>query len=142
MYKTISLVPTMSEKAYALSQSNRTYIFTVPVGTNKHSIARAVAVQFDVIVTNVNVTNVAGKAKRTVYKGGRRVNGREADSRKAYVTLAEGNSLPIFAAIEESEAKEEATQAKVDKAIAKAADKEDKASKPRLGLRRKKEEDK
>ena len=47
---------------------------------------------------------------------------------KSYVTLAEGNSLPIFAAIEEAEAKVEATQEKVEKAAAKAAEKAAKKS--------------
>ena len=123
MYKTITLTPRMSEKSYGLSQTSRTYVFDVPAGTNKHTVARAVAAQFDVKVTNVNIANIAGKAKRTIYKGGRAVAGRESDTRKAYVTLAEGNSLPIFAAIEEEEAKVEETQAKMDKVAAKVAEK-------------------
>ena len=140
MYKTITLKPRMSEKAYGLSQTARTYIFEVPVGANKHTVARAVAAQFEVTVENVNITNIAGKAKRTVRKGGRQVKGHESDMRKAYVTLAEGQSLPIFAAVEEAEAKEEATQAKIDKAVAKQTDKETKPT--RRGIRRaKKEED-
>jgi len=123
MYKTLILKPRLSEKSYGLSQ-NRTYVFDVPGNLNKHTVANAVAAQFDVVVTNVNITNIPGKAKSTIYKGGRRVAGRESDTKKAYVTLAEGNSLPIFAAIEEEEAKQEATQEKLDKVAAKAAEKE------------------
>ena len=118
MSKIIALKPRLSEQAYAMSQ-NRTYVFTVPEGTNKHTVARAVAAQFEVEVTKVNITNIAGKAKRTVRKGGRQVKGRTSDVRKAYVTLKEGHSLPIFAAVEEAEA-EEAKQAE------KAAKKEKK----------------
>jgi large subunit ribosomal protein L23 len=124
MYKSITLKPRMSEKAYALSQTSRTYVFDVPLKTNKQSIAHAVEQQFDVVVTNVNVMNIDGKAKRLIRKGGRAINGRENDYRKAYVTLAEGNSLPIFAAIEEADAKQDAVQEKVDKAASKKADKE------------------
>lgn len=124
MSKHIALKPKLSEKTYALSL-NRVYAFEVPRDVNKHSVARAVEAQFDVKVTEVNITNYKGKAKRTITKGGRRVaNGREAASKKAYVTLAEGNSLPFFAAIEEAEEKQNETQAKVEKAAAKTAAKE------------------
>jgi large subunit ribosomal protein L23 len=128
MYKQIILKPRLSEKSYGLS-ARRVYVFDVPGNLNKHDIARAVTAQFDTVVTNVNVANIAGKAKRTIYKGGKAVAGREADTRKAYVTLAEGQSLPIFAAIEEEEAKQEATQEKLDKAAEKAAKKAEKEKK-------------
>lgn len=124
MYKQLILQPVMSEKAYAQSMTNRTYVFEVSGEVNKHSVARAVEQQFDVKVATVNITNIAGKAKRTVYKGGKAVAGRESDTKKAYVKLAEGNTLPIFAAIEEEEAKVEATQEKLDKVATKAAEKE------------------
>lgn len=123
MYKQLILQPRMSEKAYAQSQKG-VYVFDVSSEVNKHSVAHAVEQQFDVVVKNVNITNIPGKAKRTVYKGGKAVAGRESDTKKAYVTLAEGNSLPIFAAIEEEEAKQDATQEKLDKAAAKIAEKE------------------
>lgn len=122
MHKEVILKPRLSEKSYGLSQK-RVYVFDVPAKLNKHDIARAVTVQFDTVVTNVNVANIAGKSKRTIYKGGKAVAGRESDTRKAYVTLAEGQSLPIFAAIEEEDAKVEATQEKMDKAAEKAAKK-------------------
>ena len=101
MDKTLFLLPVLSEKAYALSQARNTYVFAIPKDANKHTVARAVAAQFEVTVTNVNVVNIAGKAKRTVRKSGRAVNGYQNDTRKAYVTLKDGDSLPIFAALEE-----------------------------------------
>lgn len=127
--KTIALKPVLSEKAYALSQVRNTYVFKVPQGTNKHSVARAVEAQFEVSVEAVNITNIAGKAKRTIRKSGRSVNGRQSDIRKAYVTLKQGDSLPIFAALEEETVKAEKTQAAVDKAADKAAKKADKKTK-------------
>jgi len=124
MYKSIVLRPRMSEKSYGLSQTVRTYVFDVPGNVNKHSVARAIAEQYEVTVQSVNIANISGKAKRTVRKGGRQVKGRESDVKKAYVTLTEGQSLPIFNAIEEADAKEEATQAKIDKVATKQAEKE------------------
>ena len=59
----------------------------------------AVATQFEVTVTDVRITNIAGKLKRTVRKGGRAVTGRRSDVKKAYVTLKDGDSLPFFAAV-------------------------------------------
>lgn len=121
MSKTLILRPRLSEQTYALAQS-RVYVFDVPKEANKHTVARAVAEQFEVKVTNVNMTTIKGKAKRTISLTGRRrglTDGVRSDVKKAYVKLAEGNSLPIFAAIEESEKKEEAAQEQADKAIAK-----------------------
>lgn len=139
MSKTIVLRPYLKEKTYALSQQ-RVYAFLIDKDINKHSVARAVEAQFDVKVKAVNVTNIDGKAKRTISVTGKRsVNsmGKRNDIKKAYVTLAEGFSLPFFAAIEEAEVQEQATQAKVEKAAAKQADK---AAKPaKRGLLSKKE---
>jgi large subunit ribosomal protein L23 len=120
--KSTILKPRMSEKAYGLSQTRNTYVFDVPVDANKHTVARAIASQYDVTVVNVNIANVKGKVKRTVRKSGRAVMGRQNDFRKAYVTLKEGSSLPLFAAIEEDAEKTE----KAAETIAKAQEKIDK----------------
>ena len=142
MSKTITLRPRMSEKSYSMSTS-RVYVFDIPKGVNKHSVAGAVEAQFDVKVSTVNVANIPGKPKRTVSITGKRSKnstGKRVDIKKAYVTLMEGYSLPFFAAVEEAEVQEKATQAKVEKAVAKEADK---AAKPaRRGLKLKKEETK
>ena len=142
MSKTITLRPRLSEKSYSLSTS-RVYVFDIPTGINKHSVAKAVEAQFDVKVSAVNVTNIPGKPKRTISITGKRTKnstGKRNDIKKAYVTLLDGYSLPFFAAVEEAEVQEKATQAKVEKAVAKQADK---AAKPvRRGLRAKKEESK
>jgi large subunit ribosomal protein L23 len=116
------LKPRLSEKAYGLSTARNVYVFDVPSTANKHAVARAVASQFSVVVTNVNLTNIKGKAKATVYNKRRGPVGKQNDIKKAYVTLAEGNSLPFFQAIEEAEAKD----AKASEAAAKALEKADK----------------
>lgn len=123
------LKPRVSEKAYGLSQVRNTYVFDVERAANKHSISRAVSEQYGVTVTEVNVINQKGKTKRTVRKGGRPVMGRQSDVKKAYVTLKQGDSLPIFAAIEEAEAKEAKVAEKIEKATEKAAKKAEKENK-------------
>lgn len=142
MSKTITLRPRLSEKTYALSD-NRVYVVEVPADANKHAVARAVEAQFEVKVVKVNIANVKGKAKRIISISGKRMknaNGRRSDTKKAYVTLAEGHSLPFFAAVEEEEKQEQATQEKIDKAVAKQAAKEAKPA--RRGLRRTKKAEK
>ena len=142
MSKTITLRPRLSEKTYGLSEG-RVYALEIPKDVNKHSVARAVEAQFEVKVTKVNIANIPGKAKRIVSLSGKRsvnAEGQRTAVKKAYVTLAKGHSLPFFSAIEEEAEKEQAVQAKVDKAAAKQAVKAEKIadkeeSKPRRGWR-------
>jgi large subunit ribosomal protein L23 len=96
----------MSEKSYQQSQTGM-YVFDVPTTANKQQIADAVAEQFSVAVDVVNTTIAKGKVKRAYRKGGSPVIGKRKDLKKAYVRLAEGESIPIFAAAEAA-AKEEA----------------------------------
>lgn len=96
MEKTMTLIPRVSEKAYGVSQIRNTYVFVVPRSANKLTVAQAVAAQFGVTVTDVNIANIAGKAKRTVRKGGRAVPGKDVDIKKAYVTLKDGDTIAIF----------------------------------------------
>lgn len=97
MSVSMTLKPRMSEKAYAMSQTSNVYVFEVPVDATKLTVTEAVKAQFDVSVTDVNIMNVIGKVKRTVRRGGRATSGRRPRIKKAYVTLAEGDSIAIFA---------------------------------------------
>ena len=136
MSKSIALRPRLNEKTYTLSAS-RVFVFDVPLDANKHIVARAVEAQFEVKVASVNIANIPGKAKRTMSLTGKRVKnseGKRNDLKKAYVTLAEGHSLPFFDTVEEEEQKEQNLQDKVDKVVAKKADKA--AAPARRGLRR------
>jgi large subunit ribosomal protein L23 len=105
MDKQMILKPRLSEKSYGLSLVNNTYTFEVPGDATKHTVARAITAQFNVAVAEVNIVNVKGKPKRTVRKGGRPTNGKRPDVKKAYVTLKEGESLPIFDVPEEGDKK-------------------------------------
>lgn len=121
MSKTTLLRPRLSEKSYGLGITKNVYVFDVPSDANKHTIAEAVAAQYEVTVTDVNVTNIKGKVKRLIRKGGRPVMGRRSDIKKAYVTLAEGQKLPFF-----DEPEEEKPAQKDDKKAGKKAKKETK----------------
>ena len=132
MHEALFLKPRLSEQSYAFSASQRTYIFDVPKNANKHDVARAVAAQFEVKVETVNITNLKGKAKATVSSTGKRRGpaGRQSGTKKAYVRVAEGFSLPIFASIDEAAEKEQAAQEKLDKLAAKQTSKEAKKPAP------------
>ncbi len=130
MSKLHVLKPRLSEKAYGMSQVGSTYVFAVPGDANKLSVASAVADQFEVTVTKVNIMNVKGKAKRTfMNRRGKFVNGVRSDTKKAYVTIKSGQNIPIFAAEEEAEAKQEKTAETLKKAVTKASEKAEKKAK-------------
>lgn len=96
----IQLIPRISEKTFALREQNK-YTFTVPKTVNKAEVAAAVASQYGVTVTGVKIVITKGKKVQTIRKGGRPVAGRRTDVKKAYVTLAEGDSIKIFDEITE-----------------------------------------
>lgn len=123
MSKLMALQPRMSEKAYGLSKERQTYIFDVPLTANKMTVADAVEAQFDVTVENVNISIVKGKVKRTYRKNGRPSIGRDNDVKKAYVKLKAGDQIPVFAAVEEDEAKAEKAQERAEKLAEKQAKK-------------------
>jgi large subunit ribosomal protein L23 len=93
---TISVIPRATEKAYAQSQNN-VYVFNVPLTANKQAITAAVESQFDVKVTRIKTLVQNGKAVR-FSRGKNRAPGNSTrkDSKKAYVTLAEGSSIQVF----------------------------------------------
>lgn len=95
MSKTLILKPRVSEKAYGQSVTKNTYVFVVPTDANRSQVAEAVAAQFDVTVTGVNILNVKGKAKRSFTKR-RQSSGRDNDIKKAYVTLKDGDTIAVF----------------------------------------------
>lgn len=87
--------PHISEKAVA-EAANGTYIFDVPLNANKHEIAISISKQYDVNVTNVRTIRRKGKSIRTYRGRGKFANGTRTDSKKAFVRLAEGQTIPVF----------------------------------------------
>lgn len=101
----ISVIPRATEKAYAQSQNN-VYVFNVPLTANKQQIIDAVEAQFEVKVIRIKTLVQNGKAVR-FSRGKNRYPGTTArkDSKKAYVTLAKGDSIQVFEQPAEEEKK-------------------------------------
>ncbi|HEV2403579.1 MAG TPA: 50S ribosomal protein L23 [Candidatus Saccharimonadales bacterium] len=115
MNKTLVLRPRISEKTYGQSKQLRTYTFSVPSDANKHTVAAAITAQFSVTVSDIRIATIQGKRKRTVRKGGRAIAGQRSTIKKAYVTLASGDSLPVYATLEKAEANEQKAAKKAAK---------------------------
>lgn len=106
MSKTMIISPRISEKTFATSEALNVYVFDVPAGANKQSVASAVTDQFGVTVLAVRIANIAGKSKKSYKKRGRALSIHRNDISKAYVTLKDGDKLPFFAAAEAEAASE------------------------------------
>ncbi|WP_242902972.1 50S ribosomal protein L23 [Actinomadura terrae] len=86
----IIIAPVVSEKSYGLLDENK-YTFVVRPDANKTQIKQAVEAVFGVKVVNVNTLNRQGKRKRTRFGYGKR-----KDTKRAIVSLAEGERIDIF----------------------------------------------
>lgn len=89
-HRDVILRPVVSEKSYNLLDDGK-YTFVVAPDANKTEIKIAIESIFGVKVTSVNTLNRQGKRRRTRYGYGKKV-----DTKRAIVTLAEGESLDIF----------------------------------------------
>ncbi len=88
----VILEPVVSEKSFALLERN-VYTFKVHPSSTKPEIAKAVEQVFDVHVLNVNTLRRPGKRIRNRR---RLTYGRRPDTKRAMVTLAEGDSIELF----------------------------------------------
>ena len=84
--------PVVSEKSYGLIEQG-VYTFRVDPRASKPEIHDAVEAIWGVTVVKVNTLNRQGKTRRV-----RRSNrmGKRADTKRAIVTLAPGNEIPLF----------------------------------------------
>jgi large subunit ribosomal protein L23 len=83
--------PVVSEKSYDLVAQNNTYSFIVDPRSNKTEIKQAIESIFEVKVVGVSTMNRQGKHKRTGATIGRR-----KATKRALVTLADGDSIEFF----------------------------------------------
>ena len=90
----VLVAPHVSEKSARVAEQGNQFVFRVARDATKPEIKSAVELMFEVKVDAVQVVNVAGKAKRF---GGR--SGRRSDWKKAYVKLAQGQTID-FAGVE------------------------------------------
>lgn len=84
--------PRVSEKTARLQEASNQYVFEVATTATKADVKAAVEQLFNVKVEAVNVVNVKGKVKSFRFREGRR-----SDWRKAYVRLAEGQTIDVMA---------------------------------------------
>ena len=84
----IILAPHVTEKAAVIAEQNRQIVFKVACDADKLEVKQAVEKLFEVKVTAVQMANIKGKRKRFGA-----VNGKRNNTKKAYVTLAEGHDI-------------------------------------------------
>ncbi len=85
----VILNPLITEKATQLSEFNKV-VFSVPLSANKIDIKSSIEKIYSVKVTSVNTILLKGKMK--IFKG---ILGRRVDTKKAIVTLAQGNTIDL-----------------------------------------------
>ena len=88
----VIIEPVVSEKSYALLEEG-VYTFRVHPSASKPEIADAVEKIFGVTVKRVNTLNRDGKRRRNRRTG---TYGKRPDTKRAFVTLAEGDSIELF----------------------------------------------
>ena len=91
-YLSVIRAPRVSEKTARLQEVSNQYVFEVSKTATKSDVKSAVEQLFNVKVESVNVLNVKGKIKSFRSREGRR-----GDWRKAYVRLADGQSIDVMA---------------------------------------------
>jgi large subunit ribosomal protein L23 len=90
--------PILTEKANSQQDKLRRYAFRVDRKANKLEIKKAVEDFYGVTVVDVNTAVVPGKNKTRFTKAGY-VQGRKPAYKKAMVTVKEGDTIDLYAAI-------------------------------------------
>jgi large subunit ribosomal protein L23 len=89
--------PIITEKTNYLSSLNQ-YVFEVDYKSTKTTVKEAIETVFDVKVEKVNIMVVPAKQSKSMQN--RRLRTRTNAYKKAIVTLAEGERIPIFEGVE------------------------------------------
>jgi large subunit ribosomal protein L23 len=87
--------PIITEKSTALKEASNRYLFRVDLRANKRQIKQAVEELFNVKVRDVRTAVYRGKPATVMNRAGR-FTGKRANWKKAYVTLAEGDTIDVF----------------------------------------------
>ena len=83
--------PLLTEKSDRLREEKNQYVFEVEKHADKFEIRNAIEELFKVKVSKIRIQNYDGKVKRMG-----RFEGKRADWKKAYVTLAAGDVIELF----------------------------------------------
>lgn len=94
----IKIKPIVTEKATAASENLNCYTFAVSPDANKYQIKMLIEQLYGVKVESVNTAVVRGKNKSRWTKSGL-LKGRTNTWKKAYVTVADGQSIEFFSNI-------------------------------------------
>lgn len=94
----ISIKPIITERATKLSEKRNCYTFRVSPEANKYQIKTLVEMLYGVKVESVNTAIVRGKNKSRWTKSGL-LRGVTARWKKAYVTVADGQTIEFFSNI-------------------------------------------
>ena len=94
----VLIKPILTEKANAQQDKLRRYAFKVSKKANKLEIKKAVEEFYGVNVIDVNTATAPGKNKTRYTKAGF-VEGRRPSYKKAFITVAEGENIDLYAAI-------------------------------------------
>lgn len=94
----LMIKPIVTEKATAASEKLGRYTFRVSPEANKEQIKKLVQSLYGVKVVSVNTTNYAGKRKSRYTKSGL-LRGKTAAFKKAYVKVAEGETIDFYSNI-------------------------------------------
>jgi len=90
--------PMVTEKTSYQSGRLNQYSFVVSDDATRSSVKDAVETLYDVKVTRVNIINTAAKRGRRLRS--RRMSVRKPAFKKAIITLADGQTLPIFEGVQ------------------------------------------
>ncbi len=94
----INIKPLMTEKATALSEKENRYVFAVSPDANKFQIKDLVEKLYNVRVTSVSTCVYAGKRKQRYTRAGI-IRGQKDAFKKAYVTVADGQTIDFYSNI-------------------------------------------
>lgn len=89
-YEDIIIAPVITEKSSVVTGDGKTYVFKVNKKANKFQIKNAIEEAFKVKVVRINTLNTKPKNKRVG-----KYTGQTKTYKKAYVTLADGNSIEL-----------------------------------------------
>ena len=96
----VLIKPILSEKINKQTEKMNRYAFVVGRKANKIEIKKAVEEFYGVQVTNVNTSVTPGKAKSRNTKAGV-VSGRKPAKKKAYVTVADGETIDLYGTVQD-----------------------------------------
>lgn len=131
-----------TEKAY-VAQTQNTYVFFVPKDASKQEIAQTIAEVYKVTVLDVRTAIRKGKPTRFsrgkhAYPG---ITYRE-DRKVAYITVKEGDKIPVFEEVKEDKKADEKASKKAEKKTEKKADKKEAKTEKKVAKKTTKKEDK